>query len=59
MTWDDLKYRIEQMTPEQRDTDVTFYDHNDEEFYQIRRLLIAVKGEQAIDEGHPYLEGLA
>jgi len=56
MTWNDLKYKILDMTEEQRKTDVTFLDPNDGEYYKIMKLYFAKEEDtDVLDPGHPFL----
>jgi len=57
MTWKELAEKINGLTEEQQGTDVTFFDTNDGEYYQILRFLVAEEGEDRIDPGHPFLQG--
>jgi hypothetical protein len=57
MTWKELAQKINDLSEEQKNTDVTFYDTNDGQFYALRSFLIADKNEDVIDPGHPFMQG--
>ena len=60
-TWNDLKAKIEAMTDEQRNTDVTLFDDNDGEFCRLLFLSFTNKNDDngdVLDDNHPYLHGM-
>ena len=58
MTWKELAKKIQtELTEEQQDTDVTFFDANNGEFYPCRSLDIN-EFSDVLDEGHPFLQYL-
>jgi hypothetical protein len=54
MTYRELAEKIEWMTEQQKDLDVTVFDMNDEEFYALKDLDF-VKEDDVLDKGHPFL----
>ena len=58
MTWKDLSNKINTMTDEQKNTDVTFFDNNDGEFFALGNLLFTNENNcDILDHDHPYLTG--
>ena len=55
MTWMDLKAQIDEMTEEQRYTDVTVYDPADMEFYPVIGQIKLNENSDVLDEGHPFI----
>ncbi len=56
MTWLELANKINAMTDEQRNTDVTFFDFNDREFYRLMELRFTDEAVcDVLDHDHPYL----
>lgn len=55
MTYRELANIISTMTEEQKDMDVTFYDHNDGEFSGFAHLDYTGEDWEELDPGHPYL----
>jgi hypothetical protein len=43
------------LTPEQRQTDVTVYRYNADEFYPVQGLLFASPYNDVLDLDHPYI----
>ena len=57
MTWTELRDKINNMSEEQRNTDVTFFDSNEGEFFALCRLNFTSE-DDVLDKNHPYLEVL-
>jgi len=56
MTWAQLRDAINNMSEEQKGTDVTLFDPNDDEFYGLCRLeFVNAEEENRLDADHPYL----
>jgi len=58
MTWEELKQKINGMTEEQKQTDVTFYDECGN-FFGVKSLEFADEETcDVLDHGHPFLTSL-
>lgn len=60
LTWAVLRDKINAMTEEQQNTDLTFFDNNDGEFCRLCELRFTSEADEngdVLDPGHPYLEG--
>ena len=60
MTWAELRDKINEMTDEQKNTDLTFFDCNDNEFCAICELKFNSEDDEygnVLDPDHPYLTG--
>ena len=56
MTWKTLAHIINNMSDEQKNTDVMIYDSEDDEFYAACALYhIAIANDMVLDANHPYL----
>lgn len=54
MTWEKLAEHIANMTVEQRQTDVTILDVEENEFFRVQEIDV-VEGQDILDPNHPYL----
>jgi succinate dehydrogenase flavin-adding protein (antitoxin of CptAB toxin-antitoxin module) len=59
MTYRQLMKMIEEMTDEQKDSDVTFFDNNDQDFYALSGLVFNEPPLETdvLDRDHPYFIG--
>lgn len=58
MTWNELIEKLNKMTPEQRNTDVTVYVSSEDEFYPLAstdKPLYTAEDDDVLDKGHPFL----
>ena len=56
MTWNQLKNKIDMMTEEQKNTSVTVYDNEIDEFFPvIDNIMFSPEEDDVLDAHHPYL----
>ena len=55
LTFRQLAERIEQMSDEQKDCDVSIYDGDNDESYTVEDVAFATEECQVLDVGHPIL----
>lgn len=56
MTWRELAEQINNLSEEQKDTDVTIYDSAKDEFFGSYYGCLGIAlDEDVLDDGHPYL----
>lgn len=59
MTYRELKRQLSAMSEEWLDANVTIYLTEMDEWFPVKRNLVATVETDVLDEGHPYLEVVA